>query len=661
MRRIPLRTRRGLHAAPSLAVAFTLALAALAVIAPRTAHAADVVLDRLSPGAVKVDGKLYEWPGSTPASEAVQGSGPTTTFYAGYDDQGIWVGAEVAKSGGVGRTASFGANEDCVSLVIAFPKAGVWKGQPPLVAYEVGFYAGVPGTSTGVVKMRGGPSTGKTLDAAKLAEATRKGGGYYLEGFVPWSAFPEGKATRAGLRGALRVYDGDGKQLRGVRATSAGSVDAPERLGHLLTLSEQALPGDLATRKLTLRDAAYEIVADLNGDATNERALLFGHTMFVLGPTFKEGKQYVALDVGADVIGLESRDVTGDGKADLLFTTRAKSPPTTREALAVWMMSGEKLQRVFAHETAVVGASGEELRDRVEFATVKGKATATIFYEAPKVWTVATYREPIATDVDPILWPWASVKDRTFAFSTATLSFAKDHETSQTPTTAPPPATKPSTSPTVVPTPKIPPPDASAVFAQYRKDRGVGADVAARFVADVTVVTGRKGRVALYGRDLVVALGGDNAGYAFAQMTRFATKEDILEVSVRDATADGRDEIFVRGIVRAKLTGQGGDREVVREVVSVYTPKQAGSSVQLVPVLTIEVARAIAGDRVEAALRVGATKGTIEIARGTAKGWTQKSYPFGAESPTPGLEPLLLPWASESVVVYKWNGEKFAR
>lgn len=656
MRRTHLRP---LLATPLLALAFSAALAALA---PRAARAADVVLDRLAPGTVKLDGKLYEWPGTTPASENVQGSGPTTTFYAGYDDLGIWVGAEVAKSGGVGRTASFGASEDCVSLVIAFPKTGVWKGQPPLVAYEVGFYAGVPGSSTGAVKLRGGANAGKAVDGAKIAEASRKGGGYYLEGFVPWSAFPEAKATRAGLRGALRVYDGDGKQLRGVRATSAGSVDAPERLGHLLTISEQALPADLATRKLALRDAAYEIDADLNGDATNERALLFGHTLFVFGPTFKEGKQYVALDVGADVIGLESRDVTGDGKVDLLFTTRAKMAPTTREALAVWMMSGEKLARVFTHETAVIGASGEELRDHVAFAMVKGKATATITYDAPKVWSVATYREPIASDVDPILWPWAAVKERTFVFSTATLSFAKDHETSQTPTTAPVPSAsvKPATT-TVVPTPKIPPPDASAVFAQYRKDRGVGGDVAARYVADVTVVTGRKGRVALYGRDLVVALGGDNAGYAFAQMTRFATDKDILEVSVRDATGDGRDEVFVRGLVRAKLTGAGGDREVIREVVSVYTPKQAGASVQLVAVLTVEVARAIAGDRVEAALRVGATKGTIEVARGAAKGWTQKSYPFGAEPPTPGLEPLLLPWASESVVVYKWNGEKFAR
>jgi hypothetical protein len=659
MRRTHLRP---LLATAPLAVAFTLALAALA---PRAAHAADVVLDRLAPGTVKLDGKLYEWPGTTPASESVQGSGPTTTFYAGYDDQGIWVGAEVAKSGGVGRTSSFGTSEDCVSLVIAFPKTGVWKGQPPLVAYEVGFYAGVPGSSTGAVKLRGGANAGKTLDGAKLAEASRKGGGYYVEGFVPWSAFPEAKVTRAGLRGALRVYDGDGKQLRGVRATSAGSVDAPERLGHLLTVSEQALPADLATRKLSLRDAAYEIVADLNGDSTNEHALLFGHTMFVFGPTFKEGKQYVALDVGADVIGLESRDVTGDGKADLLFTTRVKMAPTTREALAVWMMSGEKLSRVFTHETAVLGASGEELRDHVAFATVKGKATATITYDAPKVWSVATYREPIASDVDPILWPWATVKERTFVFSTATLSFAKDRETSQTPTAAPAAAATSATAKplatTVVPTPKIPPPDASAVFAQYRKDRGVGADVGARFVADVTVVTGRKGRVALYGRDLVVALGGDNAGYAFAQMTRFATDKDILEVSVRDATGDGRDEIFVRGIVGAKLTGPGGDKEVIREVVSVYTPKQAGSSVQLVSVLTVEVARAIAGDRVDAALRVGAAKGTIELGRGTAKGWTQKSYPFGAESPTPGLEPLLLPWASDSVVVYKWNGEKFAR
>ena len=642
-----------LLAAPPLALL-------LAALSPHLARAADVVLDRLAPGAIKLDGKLYEWPGSTPASESIEGSGPTTTFYAGYDDQGLWIGAEVAKKGGVGRTSSFGANEDCVSLIVAFPKVGVWKGQPSLVAYEVGFYAGIPGASTGTVKHRAGPSAGKTIDAAKLFEANRKGGGYYLEGFVPWSAFPEAKTTRAGLRGALRVYDGDGRSLRGVRATSGGAVDAPERLGNLLTLAEQGLPADLAARRQTLRDASYEVIADLTGDAMYERALLFGRTLFVLGPAFKEGKQFVALDVGAEVLGLEARDVTGDAKSDLLFTTRVRAGSITREALGVWMLAGERPARVFAHETAVLGASGEELRDRVSFSVAKGKATASVGYEPAKGWTVASYREPIAADVDPILWPWGSVKERSFSFSSATLSFVKDRETSQTPA-AMPAASKPTATTAPVAAVIAPPPDTSAVFRQYRKDRGVGAEVRARHVADVTVVTGRTGRVALYGRDLVVAIGGDNAGYAFAQMTRFASDKDILEVSVHDATGDGRDEIFVRGVVRATLTGGAVEQEVAREIVAVYTPRPSGSSVQLVPVLSVEVARAIGADRVEATLRVGSAKGTIEVVRGAAKGWTQKTYPFGPEAPTVGLEPLLLPWAREPVVTYKWNGEKFTR
>jgi hypothetical protein len=651
---------------PSLGVAllaaFPLALL-VAAAAPSRARAADVVIDRVAPGVIKLDGKVYEWPGSTQASEVVQGNGAGATLYAAYDDQGIWIGAEVAKSSGVGRTAAFGPNEDCVSLVIAFPKTGVWKGAPQLSAYEIGFYAGVPGSSTGAVKVRAGNGAGKLVDGAKLIEASRKPGGYFLEGFIPWSAFPEAKTTRAGLRGALRVYDGDGKQLRGVRATGPGSVEAPERLGNLLIQAEQGLPAELATRKLSLKDASFEIVADLNGDATNERALLFGRTMYVLGPTFKEGKQYLALDLGAEVIGLESRDVTGDGKSDVLFTTRVKGPSTTREALSVWTMSGDSLSRVFGHEIAVIGLSGEELRDRVTFATVKGKAVATVTYDPPKVWNVASYREAIATDVDPILFPWGTVKERSFAFSTSSTRFLKDKETTQAPTiVAPAASTKPSASVAPVATVKPPPPpDAAAVFAQYRKDRGVSGETAARFTTDVTAITGRKGKVALFGRDLVVALGGDNAGYAFAQMTRFATEKDILEVSVHDVTGDARDEIFVRGVVRAKLTGPGGDKEVLREIVTVYTPKPSGSSVQLIPVLTVEVARAIGADRVEATLRPGTGKATLELSRGTAKGWTQKTWPFGNEPETPGLEPLLLPWSTASSVIYKWNGEKFVR
>src|SRR5690242_7950591 len=128
------------------------------------ARAADVELDHFGPGAVKLDGKLggKEWPGSTPASVAIKAGKVKATINAGYDDDGLWIGATVEKDGPIVRTNAFGENEDCVSLVLAFPK-GTGKPAPSYATYEVGLYAGVPGSSAGAVKMR---SSGASVSGA---------------------------------------------------------------------------------------------------------------------------------------------------------------------------------------------------------------------------------------------------------------------------------------------------------------------------------------------------------------------------------------------------------------------------------------------------------------------------------------------------------------
>jgi hypothetical protein len=121
----------------------------------------------------------------------------------------------------------------------------------------------------------------------------------------------------------------------------------------------------------------------------------------------------------------------------------------------------------------------------------------------------------------------------------------------------------------------------------------------------------------------------------------------------------------VRGLVRAKLTGPSGDKEVLREILLAYHAKQTSGGLVVLPVFAAEVTRSIGADRVEAKVKVVAAKGTtpgkIEIAKGTAKGFTKSTWPFGAESPSPGLEPLILPWGTDNSITYGWNGEKLTR
>lgn len=625
------------------------------------AHA-DLILDHLAPNTVKIDGLVKEWPGTTTAGEVVKAGKLSATVVAGYDDKGVWFGAEVQKSGPMGRTSAFGPNEDCVSLVIAFPKGGVGKGgASDYVTYEVGAYAGVPGSSTGLVKFRAGPNAGKAIDGAQIVEAPRKGGpGYGVEAFVPWSAFPEAKKARVGLRGAVRVYEGDGTTLRAIRATGPGSLEAPGALAYLPTEPEQSLPAALAQKKLSWKDVSWDVTADLLGDGLHERALFVGNHVFVLGPTYKEGKQWIVFELLGEPTAVEARDVTLDGHAELLITTRVKAGAVTREALSVYSMTGAKNAetplRVFAHETSIA-SGGNALVDVVVFGGTAKKPTATVTYQPAKGWDVASYKEPISVDVDPILFPWGPVKERTFAFTG--VHFTKDKETAQKAAEVPPvTVAKP-------PEPTAPKPLATSELVgmaldQYRKEKGLPKGSAPRVEADAVLIPGKKGRAAVFGKDLVLATG--EGGYFVVSMARFQTDKDVMEVVAKDLTGDGRDEIVVRGIVRAKLTGPGGDKEVLREVMTIYSPSPKGSGLALAPVLTVETARAMDSSRVESQFRIVTAKpgvpGKIELLRGTAKGWTEKTWPFPKDDGA-GIDPLVLPWGKD--VTYTWNGEKFVK
>lgn len=632
----------------------------LSLLLPRAAAAADVIFDHIASGSIKMDGKIKDFPGTTPASETVKAGKASPVFVAGYDDQGIWLGAEVVKDGGVGRTSGFGPNEDCISLVLGIPKQGVGKGGELAAVHEIGVYAGVPGSSSGIVKFRAGPRAGQTIDGAKIMEAPRKGGGYSVEAFVPWSAIPEAKKVRAGLRGALRMYEGDGTTLRAIKASGPGSVESPSQLGYLLIEPEQSLPQALAQKKQTWKDVSFDVSADMTGDAVNERAMFVGRMLYVLGPGFQGGKQWLVMDAGADVVAVETRDVTGDGKDDLLLTTRIKAG-TTREAIVVYSLASGTPKLVFGHETLVESGSNA-LRDKIEWKGGK-KPSVSITYLAPKGWTVDSYKEPIASDLDPILWPWGPVKERTFTWNGGV--FAKDKEVAQKGQAPTAPAQPPSL--TVGPSEPKPAPVAPAgdlvvgAFKQYAKDKGVEASP--RLETDAVMIPGKKGRAALFQRDLVVATG--DGGYAVISMQRFANEKDIKEITAKDLTGDGRDELIVRGLLRAKLTGAGVEKEVLREVMLVYSPKPAGKGLALVPVLGVETGRTVGNDYVDANFRIvtakGTTPGKIEIMKGSAKGFSASNWPFNKESPTPGLEPILLPWAKEGSISYAWNGELFAR
>jgi hypothetical protein len=609
------------------------------------AEGASLRADLVGPKDVKLDGVPKEWPEAlAPLSYALKGRATSKDLEAratlAYDDARLYVAADVTDDKLV-------AGGDRVELVIGFP-GGATR--------SIDLYPGDPGKSPGVAK-----TGGAAIAGARVVEAP-KPGGFTLEASVPWSALPEAAGARIALRAGLFAHDVDdaGGAERNVAGTATGTTYAA--LPPLLTDPEQALADGLLRDKGLRFAPRFEAIADVAGDATKERVLVFDRWLVVLGPAFRGGKEYFFADLGVDVAGgmmpsFEVRDTTGDDKAEFVLRRRFGSPSRFREVMAILSFGAIDVPNpIFQHEVGVTtdGGSvtneatllpdGKRLAVRVEVGTAKG-------------FDAGNYREPTESSFDAVLLPWGTVRAQIYKLSGSAYTKVDEVKQAATPPPAPPEAAPP-------PPPRAPSADElqGEVYATYKRERG--ATGKARFDLAVDVAgDARVERVLLHGRDIVVLGKGyrGGKGYAFLALPQLASDADVLDLTTRDLTGDGKQEIVVRAVQRAPAPREaGGSGTVDREVVLVFQVLEEG----IRRVFGAEVARAVGAQRVSGTLRfLPAGKGAdIELSPGKAVEWTEKTYPWAQDpGPAGGVEPLLLPWGGAQPVRYRWNGSAFAK
>jgi hypothetical protein len=614
---------------------------------------------------VKLDGTLQEWPGRSPATVVVKGAAGERLAFAiavQYDDKFLYVGGEV-RDDSFFRTQHFGEGEDHASLIIAFPNAGSFS------AYEVGLFAGKPGESAGEVRLLSGARHGEAL-GSKIVEAPTANG-YTFEAALPWSIFPEARLVRVGLRGSARYFDSDGSaSARNIIATSAGDTANPAALPPLLTEPEQALlEGLLEPRGIANQAPKADIYADVAGDAMKERIAVFDRYFTICGSGYRGGKEFFVRDIGAELVRLDARELTGRGKADLVLRRRFSSDGATREWFEIWsLMGGDEPVTTFSHEIAV-SREGKHVDNAVH---VSGR-DIEVTVEPSTTWDRANYREPTVGDVDPILLPWGPIRSQSFHFNGS--RFAKQKETKQAPAAVgsgsgarsgsdtaeqAAPSFKPEepASPAVQQGGDL----AKQVFEQYKRDRGVAADAKPKADLEVQVDgDARPERVILVGRDIVVVGPGFKGGtqYAIVTLQQFADPADIHDMTARDLTGDGAADLIVRG-VRHVTAGTKGDALDV-EATFIYQLKNEA----IARIFGIETAREQGSKRVVGLVQFvpGKDKGfDIDARPGRAVGWTEKTYPWAQDQPGSGsVEPLLLPWGKIQDVRYVFNGTQYAQ
>ncbi len=611
---------------------------------------------------VKLDGVLKEWPARTRATEKLAGKtdGLELAIATQMDDAKLYVGGEITDAQ-LTRSSRHAESDDHVSMTLAFP-----AGRGGLKAYEVGFFPGKPGESSGAVKWLAGPNKGQEISGAKLVENDIKGG-VAFEASLPWATFPEARTMRIGLRAALRYHDGDG---HGVIGTSQGSVEHPGELPALPTAAEQAVSdGLLAQKNLTGTAPKIDVFADVAGDERKERISVFGKFFTICGPGYRGGRQFFWREVAGELASFETRELTGRGKDDMIVRRRVTNGAVMHEMIEVWAIAtGDEPTTIFTAEIAIVDGPGKR---KVTNAVRVSAKEIEVSVEPAVGWDAASFREPTAGTVEEgILLPWGTVKSRTFRLEKG--KFAKSGEVAQPGTAVAANAatgagtgtgTGTGTGGTTrdLPTPAVGKSTdmGKQVMEAYFRDQGVTPSKP-RFDIEVHVDgDNRPERVALIGRDIVVLGPGFKGGNGYARMslTQFSDDKDVSELTARDVTGDGAAELVVRGV--RHVTTPTGDQAAI-EALFIYQVK--GGAVTRV--FSVETGREQSGKRIQGLVQFVPAKGgkgfDVDVRPGVARGWTEKTYPWPQDKPGGAIAPLLLPWGGLPSLRYSWNGTQFA-
>ena len=616
-----------------------------------------IVAEPMEGEKVRIDGDLREWPNKmTELGDILSGSGgsdPRAAVTIGYDELNLYVVLKIFDKRIV-RSAAAGANEDHATLSLAFPHGREFD------TYEVDLYPGNPGKVAGVVKFKG-----SALGNAKIVEAPSDGG-LHVEAQIPWSVFPDAAKVRVGLRAAVSYTDVDAAgSSSGVISTASGR--SGKALPPLLLEAEEGLESQLLKPK-GLSNASREVFGNVSGDGMYERVAVFGDSLAIVGPHYRGGKEFYFADLGVRDASMVTRlslvDFDGDGHDEIVIQKRIGAPDKYREIVTVTKVGADDTPfQAFAQEVGIKTADGK-IENRV---SLKNNALEVAQGESDG-FDPATYAEVTPSDMGSALLPWESVGTRTFKW--VGKGFEQTEQTPFTPKggSAPLPAkgskkshkarVARSDEPPPPPPPRAPSSDEllDRVYALYRKDRGVGGGKPSfDFVTDVAGDRGPE-RVLVHGKDLVVFGKGFRQGLSYAFITIGVTDpKDIVDVTARDVTGDGKAEIIVRAVLHAKASKALGGDMVERRALMIYGIKDDA----LTRVFAAETSRAVGDNEVlgAVAFEPGKRGLDIELRPARARGWTEKSYPFPADTTTAGgLEPLLLPWGDPSKRRYHWDG-----
>ncbi len=409
---------------------------------PEDAPRLDLHVKRVSSSAITVDGFITDWEGVPPITTRALTRGEHEYDWTGPKDLSLEVQALY--------------DRDLLYLAVTVKDNIVTskRGAKPGDHVELWFDAGPLGARSRHGRLRmlrlapgplqdggkpavtwGWPPSLRGAPEDLQADGAIRVDGYFFEIALPLTALadPPPGVEPIGFAAVARDYDYDDPG-----ETDAAVATAP--FDHLkrrdpATLGQLTLDG--ADR---IKDGIYKLVpkaqgapvigqrfADVGGDARREYVQLIGRWLAVSGYGLGDGDYYyigLPEPKGARFTRLETRDVTGDGKDELLVTWTLDTPTPVgnvqQELLAVYHFALDRIKLLFQQEIAQRGPTWT-LSNTLTFLTPRGKPPSILLKPDKPQGDLSpdTYRDPNeGYTIDwyrPIL-PWGDERERAYTW-----------------------------------------------------------------------------------------------------------------------------------------------------------------------------------------------------------------------------------------------------
>jgi hypothetical protein len=255
-----------------------------------------------------------------------------------------------------------------------------------------------------------------SLPRVSVADSLQKRG-WSVELAAPLRGLPGLLRGAPSLPLTVELYDAD--------SLTARHIESVVTTGELaLTFEEAAatLKSFLEGAKVHRGDIVLDQTAELDGQDAPQRVVVAGRVVGLLG----DGYSYLELPVESarDVLSVQLVDLGGAGRASLVVRTVERGNGGSREVLSVWNTRNGQWNRLFAHEIAkVVGA--RHVTDTWELVPRgKGRKGVDLVIKPGEAvgFTAETWNETPASDMVPILLPWAGKPQEIWRFDGGMVS-----------------------------------------------------------------------------------------------------------------------------------------------------------------------------------------------------------------------------------------------